>query len=35
VDTICVVYLDNIIIYLNNEDKYVKHVKQVLQQLCT
>ena len=27
------VYLDNILIYLNNEDKYIKHVKQVLQQL--
>ena len=27
VDTIYVVYLDNILIYLNNKDKYVKHVK--------
>ncbi|OCK87198.1 uncharacterized protein K441DRAFT_428285, partial [Cenococcum geophilum 1.58] len=26
VDTIYVVYLDNILIYLNNEDKYVKHL---------
>ena len=36
VDTIYIVYLDNILIYLNNEDKHVKHVKyvkQVLQQL--
>ena len=33
VDTIYVVYLDNILIYLNNKDKYVKYVKQVLQQL--
>jgi len=31
VDTICVVYLDNILIYLNNKDKYVEYVKQVLQ----
>jgi len=31
VDTIYVVYLDNILIYLNNKDKYVEHVKQVLQ----
>ena len=35
VDTIYVVYLDNILIYLNNKDKYVKHVKQVLKQLRT
>ena len=35
VDTIYVVYLDNILIYLNNKGKYVKHVKQVLQQLYT
>ena len=33
VDTIYIVYLDNILIYLNNKDKYIKHVKQVLQQL--
>ena len=33
VDTIYMVYLDNILIYLNNKDKYVKHIKQVLQQL--
>ena len=33
VDTIYIVYLDNILIYLNNEDKYVKHIKQVLRQL--
>ena len=32
-DTIYIVYLDNILIYLNNEDKHVKHVKQVLRQL--
>ena len=30
VDTIYIVYLDNILIYLNNKDKYIKHVKQVL-----
>ena len=34
-DTIYIVYLNNIFIYLNNKDKYVKHVKQVLQQLRT
>ena len=28
------VYLDNIFIYLNNKDKYVEYIKQVLQQLC-
>jgi len=33
VDTIYVVYLDNILIYLNNEDKHVEHIKQVLRQL--
>jgi len=33
VDTIYVVYLDNILIYLNNEDKHIKYVKQVLRQL--
>ena len=33
VDIICVVYLDDILIYLNNEDKHVEHVKQVLRQL--
>ena len=33
VDTIYIVYLDNILIYLNNKDKHVKHVKQILQQL--
>ena len=27
VDTICVVYLDNILIYLNNKDKHVEHIK--------
>ncbi|OCK93568.1 uncharacterized protein K441DRAFT_456204, partial [Cenococcum geophilum 1.58] len=26
VNTIYVVYLDNILIYLNNKDKYVKHL---------
>jgi len=31
VDTIYIVYLDNILIYLNNKDKYIKHIKQVLQ----
>ena len=33
-DTIYIVYLNNILIYLNNKDKYVKHIKQVLRQLC-
>ena len=32
-DTIYIVYLDNILIYLNDKDKYVEHVKQVLRQL--
>ena len=27
VDTIYIVYLDNILIYLNNKDKHIKHVK--------
>ena len=26
-------YLDNIIIYLNNKQKYKKHIKQVLKRL--
>ena len=33
VDTIYIVYLDDILIYLNNKDKHIKHVKQVLRQL--
>ena len=33
INTIYVVYLDNILIYLNNKDKHVKYIKQVLQQL--
>ena len=33
VDTIYIVYLDNILIYLKDEDNYVEHVKQVLRQL--
>ena len=32
-DTIYIVYLDDILIYLNNKDKYVKYIKQVLRQL--
>ena len=35
VDTIYMVYLNDIFIYLNNKDKNIKHVKQILQQLCT
>ena len=34
VDTICVVYLNNIFIYLKDKSKYVKYVKQVLKRLC-
>ena len=34
IDTIYVIYLDNILIYLKDEDKYIKYIKQVLQQLC-
>ena len=33
VDTIYVVYLDNILIYLKDKSKYVKYVKQVLERL--
>ena len=33
VDTIYVIYLDNILIYLKDESKYVKYVKQVLERL--
>ena len=33
-DTICVVYLDNILIYLKDKSKHVKHIKQVLERLC-
>ena len=32
-DTIYIIYLDNILIYLNNEDKYIKYIKQILQRL--
>ena len=35
VDTIYVVYLDNILIYLKDKSKYVKYVKQVLERLYT
>ena len=30
IDTICVIYLNDILIYFKNRDLYVKHVKQVL-----
>ena len=30
VDTICVVYLNDILIYFKNKNSHVKHVKQVL-----
>ena len=33
VDTIYIVYLDNNFVYLNNKDKYIKYMKQILQQL--
>ena len=32
-DEFVIVYLDNIIIYSNSEEKHYKHVKQVLDQL--
>ena len=32
-DTIYIVYLDDIFIYLKDESKHVKHVKQVLERL--
>ena len=35
VDTIYIVYLNNILIYLKDESKYIKHIKQVLERLCT
>ena len=34
-DTIYIVYLNDILIYLNDEDKYIKYIKQVLRQLYT
>jgi len=34
VDTIYIVYLDNIFIYLKDKSKYIKHVKQMLEKLC-
>ena len=33
VDTIYIVYLDNILIYLKNKSKYIKYVEQVLERL--
>jgi transposase InsO family protein len=33
VDSICIVYLDDILIYSKNEEEHVKHVKMVLQRL--
>ena len=33
VDTIYIVYLDNILIYLKNESKYIKYIKQMLERL--
>jgi hypothetical protein len=27
-DTICVVYFNNIFIYLNNKDKYIKYISR-------
>ncbi len=33
-DIFCTVYLDNILIYLENELEYEEHVIKVLQKLC-
>ena len=33
VDTTCVVYLDDILIYSEDEGSHAKHVRQVLQRL--
>jgi hypothetical protein len=33
VDTICVVYLNDILIYSKDKGKYIKYVKQVLERL--
>ena len=33
VDTICIIYLNNILIYLKDKSKYIKHIKQVLKRL--
>ncbi len=33
-DMFCTVYLDNILIYLENELEHEKHVIKVLQKLC-
>ena len=35
VDTIYIVYLNNILIYLKDKSKYVKYIKQMLKRLCT
>jgi hypothetical protein len=33
VDSICVIYLDDILIYSRNKQEYIEHIKQVLQWL--
>jgi len=33
VDHICVIYLDNILIYLEDKDQYKQHVREVLEYL--
>jgi hypothetical protein len=33
VDSVCIVYLDDILIYSRNEQEHVEHVKQVLRRL--
>jgi hypothetical protein len=31
VDSVCIIYLDDILIYSRNKQEYIEHVKQVLQ----
>jgi hypothetical protein len=34
VDSVWIIYLDDILIYSRNEQEYVEYIKQVLRQLC-
>ena len=34
VNVTCIVYLDNILIFLNTKEEHIRHVKEVLTRLC-
>jgi hypothetical protein len=34
VDDFCVVYLDDILIYLRSEEEHIQHLKKIMEHLC-